>query len=194
MERSTWELLKANGALTCPVEQACDDPIFQRAYTWMKASMAQAGLPAPAVDVSPWWCWVRKEEHHPGPYIEDLHGLDDPIVLQLSIPAERVVLSCFDLWHFVINRCYVWDSEADEMEFDQAWAAAQNDKAALTALEERMQTSWSAIFELDQDRVDMGRLEAKSIQGCFWVLRHEYLTAVLEPHELASYDEPELQA
>jgi hypothetical protein len=44
MERSTGQLLEAEGELTCPICEANDDPIFQDAYAWMKNSMASAGI------------------------------------------------------------------------------------------------------------------------------------------------------
>ncbi|EFW80201.1 DUF3841 domain-containing protein [Pseudomonas savastanoi] len=190
MERSAWHRLGNEGSLICRSEHVSDDPIFQNAYAWMKSSMIQAGLPAPAADASPWWCWVRRDENHPGPYTEDYAGPDDPVVLQLSIPSHLVVLSCFDLWHFVLNRWYVGASEADEHEFVLAWGNSKEDMNTSPALEERLQNSWSAIFELDQNKVDMGRFEAKSIQGCFWILQCDHVVGVMESAKLDSYQHP----
>lgn len=187
MERSTWQLLKAQGVLTCPISRAIDDPTFQDAYAWIKDSMTSAGIRAPASDLSPWWCWVRREQSHPEPYIEDVEGLLDPVVLKLSLPSEQIVLSCFDLWHFVLNKWYVWASELDEQEFDRAMKNAEEGSVAALQLQRRMEESWSAIFELDQTAVDMGPFEAKSIQGCFWTLRLADVTAVIERHALTSY-------
>lgn len=187
MERSTWQLLEAEGELTCPIGDACDDPIFQDAYAWMKNSMASAGIVAPTQGLSPWWCWITRGENHPEPFIEDVEGLRDPVVLQLAVPCEQVVLSCFDLWHFVLNKWYVWSSELDEQDFDRAQENAGEGSEAALQLQQRMQHSWSAVFELDQTVVDMGPFEAKSIQGCFWTLRLAYVTAVIEPVALTSY-------
>lgn len=188
MERSTWQLLEAQGMLTCPSSRAEDDPIFQDAYAWMKDSMTSAGMIAPAPGLTPWWCWVRRDYNHPEPYIEDTEGLHDPVVLELSIPFEQVALSCFDLWHFVLNKCYVWASEADEKEFDRALEDVESGSADALRLEQRMRKSWSAVFDLDQCAVDMGPFEAKSIQGCFWTLELQDVVAVIEPAALTSYD------
>ncbi|WP_460044589.1 DUF3841 domain-containing protein [Pseudomonas sp. S2_H01] len=193
MERSIWLMLEAEGELTCPIREANDDPVFQDAYAWMKGSMASAGIYPPGPDLSPWWCWVRREQNHPEPYIEDTEGLHDPVVLELSIPAEKIVLSCFDLWHFVLNKCYVWASELDEQDFDRAQESAEEGSDAAVQLQQRMQKSWSAVFELDQCAVDMGPLEAKSIQGCFWKLSLAYVTAVIERDVLTSYDQSETE-
>jgi len=194
MERSTWQLLEAEGELTCPIGEANDDPTFQDAYAWMKDSMATAGIYPPAPGLSPWWCWVRSGENHPEPYIEDAEGLHDPVVLELSVPSEQIVLSCFDLWHFVLNKCYVWASELDEQNFDRAKESAEEGSDVALQLNQRMQKSWSAVFELDQSVVDMGPSEAKSIQGCFWELSLAYVTAVIERDVLASYDQSEAEA
>jgi hypothetical protein len=127
-------------------------------------------------------------ESHPEPYIEDAEGLDDPVVLELSVPCEQIVLSCFDLWHFVLNKCYVWTSELDEQDFDRAQEIAEEGSHASLQLQQRMQKSWSAVFDLDQCAVDMGPFEAKSIQGCFWTLRLADVTAVIERDALTSHD------
>lgn len=167
LERSTWQLLEAEGVLTCPIDKANDDPIFQDAYGWMKDSMASAGILAPEPDLSPWWCWVRSGENHPEPYIEDAEGLHDPVVLQLSVPAEQIVLSCFDLWHFVLNKCYVWASELDEQDFDRAMENAEEGSSAALQLQRRMEGSWSAIFELDQTAVDRAPLKPRVSRDVF---------------------------
>jgi hypothetical protein len=187
MERSTWHLLESQGELTCPASKADNDPMFQAAYAWMKTSMIDAGIAPPMPGLTPWWCWVRRGNNHPEPYVEDLCGNDDPVVLQLSIPSHLVVLSCFDLWHFVLNRSYVYTSELDDQEFDRALQMAPNGSAAALRLEDRLRISWAAIFELDHCAVNMRPLEAKSIQGCFWTLRRSYLNAVLESSGLTSY-------
>jgi hypothetical protein len=188
MERSTWQLLEVSGSLACPANRANDDPIFQQAYAWMKVSMTNAGLQAPAPDLSPWWCWIRRESDHPQPYIEDLSGHEDPVVLKLSIPSNLIALSCFDLWHFVLNRWYVPASDEDDADFDSALEMAEEGSEAVLQLEERLRKSWSVIFQLDQCQVDMGPFEGKSIQGCFWTLEHVYVTAVFELADLESYE------
>ncbi|WP_277963404.1 DUF3841 domain-containing protein [Pseudomonas sp. RIT-To-2] len=188
LERATWQLLEAHGTLTCPVAKADDDPIFQQAYDWMKTSMVSADIHPPAPGLSPWWCWIRRQSDCAKPYIEDLSGLDDPVVLQLSVPNVEIVASCFDLWHYVLNRWYIYASESDELEFDQERAICEESSQSANLLDARMRASWCAVFDLGQTSVDMGPFEKKSIQGCFWVLREEDVTAVLEPAALSSYD------
>ena len=150
--------------------------------------MLEAGILAPEPNLSPWWCWVNRGPDNPQPYTEDLDGLDDPIVLQLSIPSTQIALSCFDLWHFVLNRSYVYSSQDDELAFDRAQAATQKGSSGEILLEAKLRASWTAVFDLDQTKVDMGPFESKSIQGCFWVLRHDQVTAVLERTALNSYE------
>lgn len=187
MERSTWQLLAAKISLTCPETLAEDDPTFQRAYEWMKAAMASAGLHAPAENLSPWWCWVRRSADSPMPYREDLLCLNDPVVLQLCAPANLIATSCFDLWHFVLNGSYVPDSAEDEIQFDKDAAEVEPGSEAAASLQARLQKSWASIFELDQTKVDMGSFETKSIQGCIWTLDLSYVTEVLEYAALPSY-------
>jgi hypothetical protein len=88
---------------------------------------------------------IRRDEGHAEPYIEDVEELDDPVVLKLSLPSSLIVLSCFDLWHFALNRWYVWDSEADQVAFEHAWEVAQEEAIYLPSLEKKMLKSWSSI-------------------------------------------------
>ena len=118
MERVVWQRLQATGTLTCSRDKADSDPLFQQAYAWMRGAMAGAGIEAPAPGLSPRWSWIRREPERGMPHAEDLEGLDDPVVLQLAVPAGDLVPSCFDLWHYVLNRWYVADSEEDALDFE----------------------------------------------------------------------------
>ena len=187
LERTTWQLLEAEGLLSCPINRADDDPMFQQAYEWMKLAMIGAGIRPPAQGLSPWWCWIRRGIDSRRPYIEDLGGLKDPVVLQMSIPAQDVVPSCFDLWHYVLNHWYVYSSEADERDFDHAQDSTEKGTPAEGLLEIRLRESWLAVFDLERTIPDHGRFETKSFQGCFWTLQHPYVTAVLEKNDLISY-------
>lgn len=191
MERSTWQLLTAHGELTCPISNTCQDELFPPAYEWMKRAMAEAGLHAPTAELSPWWCWVRRESDHHPPYLEDVECLDDPVILELLIPANELILSCFDRWHYVLNRFYVAVSDEDEADFERALAAVEPDSMAAALLEERLQRSWRAVFELDQCAEYSEDSFAPSIQGCFWRLCNTFVTAVLAPEDLDSYAEEE---
>lgn len=88
----------------------------------------------------------------------------------------------------MLNQRYVYTSELDDQQFDQALAHASKASEAALQLEDRLRKSWGAVFVLNQCAVDMGPLESKSIQGCFWTLKRSYVTAVLEPSSLTSYD------
>lgn len=129
---------------------------------------------------------VRRSVNHGEPFIEDAEGLQDPVVLQLAVFREQLVLSCFDLWHFVLNNWYAWSSEMDEQDFDRVKEITPEGPDAGLLLDQRMRQSWSAIFQLDQRAVDMSPFQAKSIQGCFWTLRLPDVTAVLERDVLTS--------
>jgi hypothetical protein len=188
LERGTWQLLEAEGLLSCPIDRADDDPMFQQAYEWMKLAMINAGIRPPAQGLSPWWCWIRRGIDSRRPYIEDLGGLIDPVVLQMSIPAQHVVPSCFDLWHYVLNRWYVSSSEEDEVDFDHARNSTEKGTPAGALLEARLRESWPAVFDLDRTIPGQGPFETKSFQGCFWNLQRAYVTAVLEKADLISYE------
>ncbi|MGS0738187.1 DUF3841 domain-containing protein [Pseudomonas sp. GG8] len=96
-------------------------------------------------------------------------------------------MSCFDLWHFALNRFYVPKSDADAEQFDNDVKAAEEGSEDALLLKQKLRQSWLAIFVLDQSKADMGRFESKSIQGCFWTLKHSCVIAVLDRNDLDSY-------
>lgn len=186
MERLVWQRLQTTGTLTCPRDKAESDPLFQQAYAWMRSAMAGAGIQPPAPGLSPWWSWVRREPERGMPHAEDLEGLDDPVVLQLAVPAVDLVPSCFDLWHYVLNQWYVAASEEDALDFEGLQAVCEDGSPAAAQLQARLRASWCAVFDLDWSVAGMGVFEEKSIQACFWTLRRDQVTAVLERNDLSA--------
>lgn len=172
MERSTYQALMRDGFLTVP--QAFAEPEFTAAYRWLGARMADVGLAAPAAGITPWWCWVQRDTGHPMPYRDDLLGCADPVVLKLRLPVGDVVLSCFELWHCVLNRWYISSSDVDEAEFELLQASADG---VITAT--RREASWAKVFDLEHLFHEKTDINERSIQGTYWLLRAEDVESVL---------------
>ena len=81
----------------------------------------------------PIWSWIRKPDLRCG-------GLLNPgekgVLLEVCIPEERVLLSCFEHWHCVLNNAPVTDDENE-------WKSMEEGDCFLTK-----EQSWERIFEI----------------------------------------------
>lgn len=180
VEASAWTMLQQAGQITCPAIYAPRDDEFIAAYRWMKSEMAKAGLPSPSPDLTPWWVWVQREPGHRQPYLEDLQGTADPVVLELQLPASELVMSCFDAWHAVLNRWPLYNSPEAEADIEARIRAGGPEA------EPALQESWLQVFDLAQLYGDPLGPDARTVQACIWHLRLEHVTRVMPAAELDS--------
>lgn len=160
-----WERL-------CEQEMLYSDPTqeeffqdFQAAYDWMRDQMHRR-LPVYAGHY-PWWAY----EHKPDLRHRYRDGPGRHVRLELAVPTERVLLSAYGAWHFVLNPSYLPHS-ADDAGFEQetnAWEEElkQNglepykDHLLPEPWHSRMTATWERIFDVDDLR------ETNTIQACF---------------------------
>ncbi|MDO4647305.1 MAG: DUF3841 domain-containing protein [Eubacteriales bacterium] len=114
---------------------------FKKSYLWMSEQMRKRiGNPLEEVRF-PVWAWYQWEGKRKRIDMRS-HGFSDtpgePIVLlTVDVPEDRVLLSDFDNWHFVLNNSEVpyiedhdWDKEYSQQEKEDSWELIFNyDKA-----------------------------------------------------------------
>ncbi|MDG1581011.1 DUF3841 domain-containing protein [Pseudomonas sp. GOM6] len=183
IEAEAWAQLQVAGELVCPESFAAPGEEFQTAYSWMRQQMTAAGVLPPGEGLSPWWVWVQRAGGHSAPYLEDLAGVRAPVVLELALPASDLVLSCFDAWHAVLNRWFLYQDQAESDEFEALEAAGSPDA------ESRLRHSWLNVFDLGHLYGDATPLSARSVQGCIWALRLDQVTRVVSHSELETTDD-----
>jgi hypothetical protein len=167
-----WERLQREKTLfvdpTHPTFQE-NLPFFHEAYEWMRAQMARR-LPHYEGNY-PWWAYDYKLDLRT--YRFHTHPPNERWVrMELEIPSEKVLLSAYGAWHYVLNRWYLpytTDEESYERELD-AWEAEtkahgidtyQNSVPFPEPWELRMRASWERIFDVDDLR------ETNTIQATF---------------------------
>ncbi|GAB7533709.1 hypothetical protein PS3A_61260 [Pseudomonas sp. 3A(2025)] len=182
VERPVYRALLRRYELTVPVQKA--DPDFKAAYRWLRRTMKQLGMAPPAAGLTPWWCWIQREDDHPAPYRNDLESCKDPVVLKLRLPADQVILSCYDQWHCVLNRWYCYENEAQEHAFD--CLKADNQRRTATAW---MEASWVRIFDLDRQWGELTPALQRSVQGCFWSMKALDVLDVIEAEALDFFED-----
>lgn len=103
---------------------------FDKAYRWMAEQMNSRNLGLG--EYAPIWAWAWKDK-------PDLRrvGHGDPgsalVRMELEVPDDLVLLSDFDLWHFVLNNEFI--------SFDGLEYKPQQDG-------EEIKGSWDRVFQL----------------------------------------------
>jgi hypothetical protein len=149
-----WEALQREGVLQVDASHPgfrCDQDIFQESYEWMRRQMARritgysGGFP--------WWAYTHKVDlrrcRRTAPQGEPWARLE------LRLPRERVLLSRYDTWHYVLSGWYLPEDLDDELEAAR-WAESLPETGWKpgTPVPEPWRTqraqSWERIFDLNE--------------------------------------------
>ena len=145
------------------------DPDFLPAYAWMSVQLARRAGPPPVGVKYPIWLWAQWEGHSKPPDLRRSGQLPRGqcgVRLEGELLAKNVLLSDFDLWHFVLNNWYLPNDEADADAFELDCRQADTETCVQKKIE-----SWLRVFELDwEDPTGFVTLPSaeKSIQGVVW--------------------------
>lgn len=163
----------------------CEDN-FKYAYDWITGKMKEHSLmPQEGINY-PVWAWYQWEgKRKRRDMREGGHGKHGEKILQLTIdiPDKDVLLSDFDLFHYVLNYWYLPIDEQDDIKFEEEykslgfiWHDLQDfsiQSQEMNCLRRKITSSWNRIFELEYE--DDGWLyrtnNKKSIQAIFWKLQ-----------------------
>jgi hypothetical protein len=168
-------------------------------YAWMAKQMRQRLGEPPAGVLLPVWAW---NAHYGATKKPDLRGwafsgYDDWLV-ELEIPKERVLVSDFQLWHFVLNGWYLpfTDEEGQmamedypkkqpwELKFEERFAQLKEEtgdkiKACYLAWEEVYGPSWEQIFDRGYSVRDYAD-DPPALQATAWEFRAEDIVKVIK--------------
>jgi len=168
-----WERLHREGVLRAEGRRVL--PYYRHAYGWISDQM-RLRLP-PHRASFPLWGWYRWEG--PKQCRPDLRASAHlakgaaGVRIEFDIADENVLLSDFNGWHHVLNRCFL---PVDEQE-DEAFTR-DLEKAGIEwrwpypePFHARVVSSWQRIFDLEAgDPKWWGRPSERSIQATFWEL------------------------
>jgi len=132
-------------------------PSFRFSYQWMRRQMDRRLGRAPSHVTYPIWSWLQYDSAAASkPDLRcsaHLQAGTPGVRVEFEAEEQDVFLSDFDLWHYVLNSCYLPAS------------AQERDRRSKRAIEE----SWEHIFDLDfAPRNVAVRRGRKSIQGVTW--------------------------
>jgi hypothetical protein len=169
---------------------------FLGPYLWMADQMElRLAVLRPIKDAVPIWAWYQwegvercKPDLRSSGYLpKGSHG----VRVECQVADDRVVLSDFDLWHYVLNYWYLPETEKAGRAFEKKLAHAGlsfyacDHKHPLLHVRYRreIEKSWERIFDVgwaDRGCAVAKPPRAKSIQATLWELALEDVVQVTE--------------
>lgn len=121
--------------------------------------------------IYPIWGWYIYNGLHKKPDLRcSGHGASGKqmVCIELEISDNKVLLSDFDLWHYVLNNWYLGDSTNEE-ELDDEWEWL--DTLPKQERQNIIEKSWDKIFNIKKPLNGRFNSSGEYIQGTFWELR-----------------------
>ena len=156
---------------------------FSGPYLWMAEQMERRlSTPRPSKSAMPIWAWYQWEGKRCKPDLRATAHLPSGkqgVRLELQEADDRVLLSDFDLWHYVLNYWYLPESEKIGEAFEKKLAEEGlsffkcDHERPLSHVQYRqaIERSWERIFDLkwaDRRRAIADPPEKKSVQATLW--------------------------
>jgi hypothetical protein len=184
LTEKAWQQLQRNGRLRAERRHLIKE--YLGSYRWMAEQMIRR-LPVsrPSHDTMPLWAWYQWEGKRKKPDLRTGGHLptgDRGVRIEFLLEDNEVLLSDFDLWHYVLNYWYLPTSEREGRSFEKKLAAKGlsfyqcNHERPLPHAQYRkeIEQSWERIFDIDwcdRSHAIADPPEKKSIQATFWELR-----------------------
>ena len=173
-----------------PEKNKLSNPEFLPAYDWLREKMEERIGEAPDKERYPVWAWYSMDGEYSNILGEDWIKEDD-YLLVLDIPDDRVVLTDFNAWHYVLNNWY-YAPELKDKEYDKMTEKYKRFLygPGITSSKDVRKT-WEKIF-LDEkpsgiysevhtfDENDKPIVEKNIVQATFWEIRQEDVVKVVD--------------
>ncbi|MBW1296345.1 DUF3841 domain-containing protein [Aquimarina litoralis] len=171
-----WNELQTKGVLVPKMEFV--EPDFKEAYDWIKKRMIERiGKPNNG-DQYPMWAWFQHfDSNKRKPDLRFSGYLPSNTTgyrIELEKEKKDILLSEFELWHYVLNKWYlpidITDYEIFEKKLDKLNGV--DFKSYPDSIKNKIENSWNKIFDMDFESSDISvSFEEKKIQATFWELR-----------------------
>ena len=183
---AAWKILQREQVLFA--DQRYSEDLFLDAYRWMTKQMEHR-IESESETVSlflwAWYQWDGIERRKPdlrssGHLPKGQRG----VRIEFEQSDKGVLLSDFDLWHYVLNYWYlprtIADGDAFETELSEHNLSFFKMKPLpVHAYHQRIEDSWNRIFDLDWVDEEISEpYDKKRIQATFWKLHFDQIKDV----------------
>ena len=175
-----YEVLMRDGVFRCNPEKV-GEPSFLDRYGWMNKRLNEKDEKPDGVEY-PIWAWYRFNSKENKPDLRhSCYGTrgEKMVCLELEITDEKVLLTDFDLWHFVLNDWWLDPELFNDVYVEEDYDRNQKWFKGLSKERQReeKEKSWDIILNIepfDSDWISRG----KYVQAVFWELKMEYVKKV----------------
>lgn len=184
LPESTWLEFQKRKILIPEIKHVEQE--FLEGYNWMKLWMNKL-IGQPRIRMGyPCWSWYQYlDSRRRRPDLRSSGFLPKNTIgyrVELNKSNKEILLSDFELWHYVLNKWYLPESEEDAMRFETENQSKYGDidSQSLFNLEKsKIVKSWERIFDMNfcAENISMP-FEEKSIQATFWELKFEEIVNV----------------
>ena len=164
-----WEELNKKGYFICNPIKANYIPLIIRIVVVLVGQMEYRIGRRPNGVSYPIWAWHTRDWQHKKPDLRN-RGLgnkgEKSVCIEVEVPDNQVVLTDFDVWHFVLNKWYFDDSYSEE-EWEKLHA--KYDRLDRNVKEKVKIQSWQKVFDVSPFQNEWCQ-RGRYIQATFWVL------------------------
>ena len=184
-----WEAIQREKVLRATRRHVVDTGMGEYnlpAYNWLREQMIERVGPPPELDIYPIWAYFQfNDARHRRPDLRRVRSWhprgEQQVLMELKIDENRVLLSDYVDWHYVLNDWYFAPSEAES----EAFEAANHPEEVARAMKLE---SWTKCLDMDFHAPDISSpRDEKTIQATFWELR---LEDVIEVHPFEGSGNP----
>jgi hypothetical protein len=181
LTEQAWDHLQRRGRLRAARRHVIKE--FLRPYIWMAEQMERRlSVPRPSKDAMTIWAWYQWEGKRCKPDLRSAGYLtkgEQGVRVELQVDDRRVLLSDFDLWHYVLNYSYLPESEEAGEAFEKKLAKAgfsfckcdHQHPLPHAQYRREIEESWERIFDIgwaDRRHRIADPPKKKSIQATLW--------------------------
>ena len=156
-----YESLCEKGVLIAGEGHTIFEPSWDAAYIWLADQMKIRISELPEGVKYPIWAWYQWEGKRKRPDMRSHNVTDTPgetiVLLTIDVPEDEVLLSDFDLWHFVLMGACIED-EISDREYSK----------------DEIIESWNKIFNYE-DLVCGNDSTGLSTQATMWQVKKEWV-------------------
>lgn len=121
-EPAAWTAAQERGYLTGSHGADSENDDFGFAYEWMRRQMAER-IPDFSGDL-PVWAWPRRQNERKWAtswYVKDRQHHVIHTRITALVPRRRVLLSCYEMWHAILNNWCITSSDEEYEAYEAKW-------------------------------------------------------------------------
>lgn len=146
---------------------------FRRPYEWLNKTLSKKNKHFKKNEYH-FWGWIEKPDLRTHRHYMEKNKTYN--LLTLNIPDELIVLSDYQLWHFVLNGSLLYKSEKQYKQFSQKHKMDYHNywKLSNKKMKKEIEESWEEIFKVKFKN------NKHNIQAHFPAIKNDYIIEVKE--------------